>query len=534
MKRLQIIIVKVIFQICSFRKMVLFSGALSFFTFGVGAQPSGAVDISSSKILKAAAKTFSVTPKIGEDTDSRTGAKIEKVIGDLKSTVILFEYGNARLCFLTSPLRVEGGPISTPTFNIANLNIASKALISKELGISRDQIVAATSHNHTIPRVIIKNPEAWGQSGGFPPLDESNDVGREFMEKLAIAVRGLENELVPVTVEWGAACEDRLTYNRRGRREDGRTYLIREEDRIELGESYLGTIDPEAMVVVLRDEKKLPVAALTFYTGHPVTGYHPETLVSHGQWPQVANDKLSEYLGGAPVAFFQGCAGDVNSKYMLTGTIEQTCEFGEYLGESFIKAANNLQPSKRSDLKWTREKVKIPHAELPDSISLIADLAAIDDFIRRGDAGDENTRECVGMNFPKALSPPYRARLVEMVRPWYVWALEHHRAGTLPDVPKYLEIEIVISRIGDVGYVGLPFEPFVRTGLKIKKETPLPFVLTSGYTDGGFGYIPDATACDDREYMSGFFRYVKRPPYSSPGGDAAADVAIKVLTAFSR
>lgn len=138
------------------------------------------------------------------------------------------------------------------------------------------------------------------------------------------------------------------------------------------------------------------------------------------------------------------------------------------------------------------------------------------------------------MNFPKALSPPYRARLVEMVRPWYVWALEHHRAGTLAEVPKYLEVEIVISRIGDAGYVGMPFEPFVRTGLKIKKETPLPFVLTTGYTDGGFGYIPDASACDDREYMSGFFRYVKRPPYRSPGGDAVANAAIQVLTGFSK
>jgi len=486
-------------------------------------------------VLKAAARTFSVTPETGEDTDSRTGAKIQKVIGDLKTTVVLLEYGKSRLCFLTSPLRVEGGPISTSTFNIANLNIASKALIGRELKLTPDQIVAATSHNHTIPRVIIKNPEAWGREGVLPSESESNKTGRQFMEQLTLAVRGLDKELVPVVVEWGISQETRITYNRRGRRPDGRTYLIREEDRIELGEDYKGLIDPDAVVVILRGMDGKPVTALTFFTGHPVTGYNPETLVSFGQWPQVACEKLSTYLDGIPVAFFQGCCGDINSKYMLTGTIEQAQEFGELLGDSFIKATNELHTSKRSDLKWLRHKVDIPLDELPDSLSIKRDLASIDDFIRRGDSGDENTLECVGMNFPKALSPPYRARLVELVRPWHVWALEQHRKGKAAETPKSLPVEIVVARFGDIGYVGMPFEPFVMTGLKIRKETPLPCVLPCGYTDGGYGYIPDASACNDREYMAGFYRYTgNRPPYRAPGGDAIADAAIPILSEFSR
>lgn len=514
---------------------VLLITCFTFCVFEAQSQLSGS-NLSSPGIkLKAAARSFSVRPSIGEDTDSRTGAKIEKVIGDLKSTIVLFEYGNTKLCFITSPLRVEGGSISTATFNIANLNIAVKSLISKELGISPNQIVAATDHNHTIPRVIIQNPESWGKPGSFPPKKESNKIGRQFMIKLASALKGLEKDLVPVTVEWGVAKEDRLTYNRKGKRADGRTYFIREEDRLELGDDYKGIIDTDAMVVVLRAENGRPVAALTLYTGHPVTAYNPERMISMGQWPQFATEKLSKYLGGVPVAFFQGCAGDVSSKYMFTGTPDQVRELGNYLGESFIAAAKNLHRSERADLKWTRKKVKIPHAKLPDSLSLKKDLATIDDFILRGGInGDQNTMECVGMNFPKALAPPYRARLVELVKPWYLWALENHRAGTISKVPEYMEIEIVIARIGDVGYVGMPFEPFVRTGLKIKKEAPLPFVFTSGYTDGGFGYIPDASSCDDREYMSGFFRYVKRPPYRAPGADTIATVVAEVLSGFNK
>ncbi|MGD0342242.1 MAG: hypothetical protein ABSA76_11130, partial [Bacteroidales bacterium] len=112
---------------------------------------------------------------------------------------------------------------------------------------------------------------------------------------------------------------------------------------------------------------------------------------------------------------------------------------------------------------------------------------------------------------------------------------EQYRTGKAAETPKFLEIEIVVARLGDVGYVGMPFEPFVCIGLNIKRETPLPCVLTCGYTDGHYGYIPDSTACNDREYMAGNFRYSRtRPPYRAPGGDAVGEVAVPVLKEFSK
>ena len=61
-------------------------------------------------VLKAAARTFSVTPKVGTAAmSSHTATGLTEVIGDLKNTLILFEYGPTRLCFLTSPLGIQGG-----------------------------------------------------------------------------------------------------------------------------------------------------------------------------------------------------------------------------------------------------------------------------------------------------------------------------------------------------------------------------------------------------------------------------------------
>lgn len=476
--------------------------------------------------LRASAAQFAVTPPVGAESGaSRTSERILEVVGDLKTTLVLFEDGETRLCFVTSSFGLHE----------TVLNTACRGRVALELGLSPEQVVAASSHNHTVPLLQVRNPDVWGRAGASPTRDDANELGWEFMEKLSVAARSLRGGLAPVTVEWGRAREERVTYNRRGKRADGSPYFIREEDRVLLDPGYIGTIDPDATVVVLRGSDRKPVAVLAFFTGHPVTGYNPEKMVSFGQWSQVACELLSDHLGGVPVAFLQGCAGDVNSKYLLTGTIAQAKELGGYLGESFIAATRELRPSERRGLEWTRAEVIVPQAPLPPLPALERDLAQIDDFIRRGRAGDENTLTCVGMNFPRALTPPYRARLVEMVRPWYIWAVDQRKTGTADALPRGLPIGIVVARIGDVGYVGMPFEPFVRIGLRIKRDAPLPCVLPSGYTDGSFGYIPDATACDDREYMGGFFRYLpQRLPYTAPGGEAVAEVSVPILSRFAR
>ena len=475
--------------------------------------------------LRAAATTFAVTPKVGAPALSRTPQVLLEVVGDLKTTLVLFEHGEVRLCFVTSSF----------VLNDRSMNAACRALVAKELGLTPEQVVAASSHNHTLPMIDIGSDgkDDRGADGG--PESEPRRLGREFMSSLGRAARELRDQLQPVTLEYGVAREERVTYNRRGKRPDGSAYFIREEDRLLLDKDYVGTIDPDATVVLLRGADGKPVAALAHFTGHPVSAYNPEAMISFGQWSQVACEKLSAHLGGVPVAFLQGCCGDINSKYMLTGTVEQALQLGEYLGESYIAATKQLRASRRTDLEWTRAKVEIPHGPLPPLASLEQDLGAIDDFIRRGRAGDQNTLYCVGMNFPVNLSPPYRARLVEMVRPWYIWAIDQRKTGEAEKLPKALPIEVVVARIGDVGYVGMPFEPFVKIGLRIKREAPLPVVLASGYTDGSYGYIPDASACDDRDYMGGFFRYMPlRLPYAAPAGDAVGDVAVPILARFAQ
>lgn len=509
-------------KIPSFPGSALAAWACGFLALTLSHSHAAAGEGAPAPVLRAAAVTFAVQPRVGmPNGGSRTDNVIEEVVGDLKTTLVYLEYGSTRLCFVTSPFGVHYRALNEPI----------RQVLAETLRLAPAEVVAASSHNHTVPAIEV--------GAGAPTIGDrlgtgSNELGREYLDSLRAAAQGLGERLVPVTVEWGVAQESRFTYNRRGRRPDGRAYFIREEDRLLLGEDYVGTIDPDATVVVFRGGDGRPVAALASYTGHPVTGYNPERMASHGQWPQVACERLSQHLGGIPVGFLQGCCGDVNSKYMLTGTLRQADEAGEQLAESFIAAAGRLRASERPGLEWTRAQVVVPQAPLPPLAELERDLAEIDDFVRRGRRGDPDTLECVGMNFPRALTPQYRARLVEIVRPWYVWAVDQRRTGAADRLRPGLELEVVVARFGDVGYVGMPFEPFVRIGLRIKREAPLPCVIASGYTDGSYGYIPDASATADREYMGGFFRYMpERLPYTGIGGEAVAEVSVPILARFA-
>lgn len=520
------------------KKLIVLS-LLGLVVFYVGAQEAD---------VKVGAAVFSITPEVGTPSGhSRTGHKIEEIHGDLKNTIIVFQQSGQTYCLFSSPLGVDRGPLKE--FCITEL--------ATHFDIPVSQVTLNSSHNHTIPYLDVRDVER--PESGTPDL-LLWELGRDFIKGFRAAVKEAEQNMTSVSIEYGVAEETRITYNRKGIHLDGTTYFMREQDRLALkGKGYHGIIDPDAAVVVFKNKEKDPVAALSFYTGHPVAAYSPEKLISYGQFPQTASEILSDYLGGIPVAFLQGCGGNINAKHMLTGTMEQARELGEQLGESFIIASQSLMSSTRTGIEWQRAPVKIPLDDLPDLESLEQDLAIIDDFIQRGKDGDENTLFCVGLNFPIALTPPYRARLIELIRPWYVWGIKQHKMSNWNNIPQNLPIEILVARFGDVGFVGMPYEVFVETGLKIKENVPLPLVLTCGYTDGAYGYIPNEGGVHDMEYMSSNYRYRGRygvfpqwknkkdeypeeiysayeftPPYKAPAGDECANVAIEILTQLAR
>ncbi|UUO04927.1 hypothetical protein M4951_16225 [Blastopirellula sp. J2-11] len=483
--------------------------------------------------LQAAAVRFGITPDKVIKTNTAKLPKEAEIAGPLKTTVTLLDDGQTRVCVICCDW------VKIPR----NVTQMFRRAIAIELKIREEQVIFFASHNHSDTSLIMN--EMGGFEWGLPPYQgptaQLNEIGNELLARLISSVRELESQLQPVSIWWAVGNEDRITYNRKGRRADGSTFMMREEDRVLQGVDFRGDIDTQAPVVVFKNEAGQPVVAWVQFAGHPVTSFSPEIPVVFGDYPQVACDVLGKKLGGeseVPVAFFQGCAGDVNSKEMFRGGVKRAIEFGEMLGQSYVDALPKLQKSERNDLAFAATVAELPLGPLPTEAELQRDLDEIEAFIRRARNGDEETLHCVGLNFPRDLSPAYRAGLVDRVRMWTAWALELRQAGGETELPKVLPVELWVFRVGDVGFVGMPLEPFLGIGRKLRRNSPLPLTVPCGYANFTMGYIPDGPNIGDREYMSSFHRYTAaedknirpRPPLDLPGGDVIADEGVRVLT----
>lgn len=476
-------------------------------------------------MLRVAQASVALVPPVGTPTSSRTGAGIEEVLGPLETVVTVFDGDGPATCLITSSMAIQATDVSH----------LLRGTAAGALGIPFEHVLVMSSHNHCTPSLQLEAHRAGCSAEDAPSPDNFTTLGHELAGLIERACHDLRSQLQPVTVHWAVGHERRITYNRKGRRADGTTLFMREEDRRLYGRDYRGDIDDDASVIGFINSDGDPVGFITSFTGHPVTAYHPERMVAFGEWPQLATDHLSERFGGALVGFMQGCCGDVNSKRMLSGDVELSHRFGRHLAATFIKAAERMTPSERSDFDLCLDVARVPFAALPKVHRLERELEEIVEFIARANAGDDDALHCVGLNFPRALSPKYRAKLAEGIRPWTEWALHVQRVGEATDLPRHVEMPMAALRIGDVGVVGMPCEPFLGIGRQIKADCSLPLAIPCGYMNESYGYVPDGPNCGDSEYMSAYYRYTRFwPPYRRPAGDVLAACGRRMLKRLAR
>jgi hypothetical protein len=317
---------------------------------------------------------------------------------------------------------------------------------------------------------------------------------------------------------------------------------MREEDRLLIGKDFNGDIDDDAFVVAFIGANGKPVSFLAQFTGHPATAYHPEIPIVHGDFPQVACDDLSKAHEGVPVGFLQGCAGEMNSKGLVSlepikVKAARADLFGHYLGRTFIQAAKHLHPSKRNDIAFCRERVPLPFKKLPSERSLRRQIAEVDNFLRRCEQGDENALTCLGLNVARNMSPKYRGGLLKPHKRWAEWALKFHTEKRLKDAPKSVEVDVTAIRLGDVGIAGLACEPLCGIGRQIKQQTSLPVAIPCGYLDDStsVAYVPDGPNNGDTDYQSSYYRYTTALlPFKDPAGDLLARASVRMFARLAK
>jgi hypothetical protein len=91
----------------------------------------------------------------------------------------------------------------------------------------------------------------------------------------------------------------------------------------------------------------------------------------------------------------------------------------------------------------------------------------------------------------------------------------------------YVDWPMQLIRIGEVCLLAIAGEPFIELAKKIVAGSPFADTLVSGYSNGGFGYLPTAEAFAEGGYE------VRTSIFSELAGDVFVHEALKALQAMS-
>jgi hypothetical protein len=96
-----------------------------------------------------------------------------------------------------------------------------------------------------------------------------------------------------------------------------------------------------------------------------------------------------------------------------------------------------------------------------------------------------------------------------------------------------IAVEVSLLRAGAVAVVGIAAEPFVETGLAIKRASPVPHTIVAGYTNGCAGYLPPRAAYLEGGYeVDEAYRWYRLPaPPQSGGAERVVAAALDLLEA---
>jgi hypothetical protein len=384
-------------------------------------------------------------------------------------------------------------------------------------GLPQTHIRVSYTHTHSGP-INGANWSSWIKEGSemVPAYDAL------IQHHVAGVAHAALQRLRPAQIAAGAG-QAQIAVNRRFQRpEDG---------AVVVGRNWSGPVDPEVKVVRIDDEHGQPLAALVNYACHPIT-VGPDCTAITPDYPGVVK-RVVEQNTGATCLFLQGAAGNVGPiRGVARGGQFEYRRLGAILGSEASRVWWELQP------RPSRERYA-GTLESGAPLAIYADdpQPEVDTTLRVA------TRP---LNLPlKQLPPPeqleaefddYNARLNELratgggEAELLELTMLAKRAGMRADLARrsqgqtHRTFELQVFAIGaSIALVALPGEPFVEIGMAVKRGSPFPNTLFSGYSNIGWAYIPMPDA-----YPLGGYE-VEITPFSPDAAGQIVDESLALL-----
>ena len=365
------------------------------------------------------------------------------------------------------------------------------AVISR-LDIPKEGIRICLSHTHAGPPYGKDNLNGagWITEG----VELINPYYDSFPEKISKAIEEAVSSIVDCNVSYGKGISD-ININRRPADKNGVLFT---------GRNWDGPVDHSVDVIGFDTAEGTPVATIVGYACHPhILG--PDNRLISPDYPGHMRKTVEDIVGGSCL-FFQGYAGNQGPVHTFVGDVEVARKAGKLLGLEASKVRMSLDPFERRE-------------ELIEIVQAGADLGIYEDVAvskPNDDLTINNTYiDLPTLDFPSyeeaseiyenAISELKKARelgnkdeIKKMVS--NAKRANFTRRNSLRSKNGKVNIWIQTIKIGDIVLQGLPLEPFIEYGDRIKSLNPNKKIILSGYTNCIHGYLPTAKAYEEGGY----------------------------------
>jgi hypothetical protein len=394
-----------------------------------------------------------------------------------------------------------------------------------------DRILDATTELTDIPRSRIRFSCTHTHSGPntfrLGTISEGLDMALSYLDSLplriASAVWQAQQNLIPVRVAAGAGTCD-INVNRRFRAPDG---------SIVVGRNWNGAADRTVRVVRFDDLEENPVATVLHYACHGTTmGWQTELFTP--DFPGPARQVVERDVGGTCL-FLQGATANLGPRRGFTGDCRVYRRLGTILGLEAAKVAWSIETLPRLERFVGVQPSGAPIALYEDTpvetepFQLQVVQRTVQLPAKKFRAPEELEAEAVELrvelNRLRKEGTPDQIRVATAAATQAGWRAEYSSNYFGRDTIPW---ELMVIAVGpSIALVSVPGEPFTETAQAIASQSPFPHTLVSGYSNGGFGYIPTRAAFREGGYEA------EATPFSEDAAETLTAEAVRLLNELS-
>jgi neutral ceramidase len=365
--------------------------------------------------------------------------------------------------------------------------------IGSQSNIKPENVMIMSTHTHSGPKSNLDAPKA-----------------KEFLTRAAGAVLLANEKLMPTAILVGRSEESRISHNRRLRCKDGTTHMCWEKFEPGYVIEPWGSVDPEVITLTFEQGGKKTGVLVNF-------GCHATTLTGNNwlysaDYPGYLAEAVKRVKGKDFVSLFcNGCCGNVTQVDYRVGfpsTYQECQRIGYMLGVSVMEAMEKSEPVSGGIVAASREMVPL-------------------DRINISDERLEWAKKIMKV-VEKEGMPPIQAD--GMPDAFYAksWIEMREKQDIIDSA------EVMVIRIGDIAFVGLPGEMFNEFGIDIKTKSPCKNTIVSGLTNDKRAYFPTAVSFTQgpegfTPYITGYETTPGSTLYEIGSGEKLAESAVNQL-----